>query len=87
MKTKLTKTLITVGWSRTVEVEIDEKQLNNEDYLEEIRSKAVEEAGANISWRDATVMDCEMFPKIVESTTIYANYQSIQNRLRPEDRL
>jgi DNA-binding protein YbaB len=60
------KTKITVAWCNTVEVDVDETQLDDEEYLDDVRNKAVSEASTNIRWKDGVVTDCEDFPELAE---------------------
>ena len=60
------KTHITVAWCNTIEVEVDETQLDSDKYLDDVRNKAVAEASNNINWREGLVTDCEDFPELVE---------------------
>jgi hypothetical protein len=62
------KTNITVSWARVVEVDVDPALLilKGDEYMDEVRNKAVEAAGAEINWKDGIVTDCEDFPQLAE---------------------
>ena len=60
------KTLVTVAWAVTVEVEIDPVEINDPKYAEQIQIKAIMEAHKSLQMRDGMVTDCEDFPQLVE---------------------
>ena len=60
------KTLITVGWARTVEVDVDPDRLKDENYVTEIQNKATELAGAELNWKDGQITDSDPFPELIE---------------------
>lgn len=63
---KTKRTRLTVAWSRTIDVDVDPDQMGNPDYISKIQNKAVEDAAADINWREGMVTDCEDFPELVE---------------------
>ena len=62
------KTLITVCWSQTVEVDVDPVRLaaGDEKYMQEIRDKAIVLGGDDLDWKTGMVTDCESFPQLAE---------------------
>lgn len=59
------KITVTVSWARTVELEIDETRVGDEAYLDEIRNKSIEQAGADLNWKDGIVTDSDE-PALIE---------------------
>lgn len=60
---------LTVSFSRTVTVQIDETRLDDEDYLDEIRDKASAEAKNDLfhlERESGVVTDCQEFPEFIE---------------------
>lgn len=57
---------VTVSFSQTVEIQVDESRLNDQEYLAESRDLAVAEAACEINWRSGVVSDCEDAPELVE---------------------
>jgi hypothetical protein len=65
------KTLITVSWSRTVEIEIDDCDLSlirqgHNETIEKYQSEACDVAGSELNWKELVVTDCEDFPDLIE---------------------
>ena len=61
------KTLITCSWTHTVKIEFDESRLNDESYLDEIRSKVVEECSKVVEECPKVInFRCEDFPRLAQ---------------------
>ncbi len=61
------KVLVTVAWSRTIEVEIDTDKVNDESYLDSVREKATNEAEKHVLQdEEGIVTDCEDCPELME---------------------
>lgn len=62
------KTLVTVCWANTVEIEVDPVLLaaGDEKHQDECRTKAIKEAWLNVNEKDGMVTDCESFPDLAE---------------------
>lgn len=60
------ETFITVSWSRTIKMEVDEKLIHNQNYKEEIQAAAVKCASECVELSDGMVVDCEDFPSLIE---------------------
>ena len=58
--------LVTVAWSRSVLVSVDETKLGSSAYVESLQDEAVLAASIELDAKDGFVTDCQDCPALVE---------------------
>ena len=62
------KVTLTIAWSQTITVEVDENKITSgdADYIAHVQDEAISNAFGNISASDAIILNCPEFNELID---------------------